>query len=68
MNNTLTYITISAKLDATGHCWLSALSTYTFSLKYRSGLKNVDADALSRRSHSSHPSDDEWLEILAPGV
>lgn len=67
-NNPLTYITKSAKLDATGHRWLSALSTYTFSLKYRPGRKNVDADALSRRPHSSHPSDDEWLEIPAPGV
>lgn len=34
-NNPLTYITTKAKLDATGHRWLSALSMYTFSLKYR---------------------------------
>lgn len=34
-NNPLTYVLTSAKLDATGHRWLSALSTYNFSLKYR---------------------------------
>lgn len=33
-NNPLTYILTSAKLDATGHRWLAALSTYQFSLKY----------------------------------
>lgn len=67
-NNPLTYILTSAKLDATGHRWLSALSTYTFSLKYRPGKKNVDADSLSRRPHFSVAPDDEWEEISAPGV
>lgn len=36
-NNPLTFVLTSAKLDATGHCWLAALSTYNFSLKYRPG-------------------------------
>ncbi|XP_060799313.1 retrovirus-related Pol polyprotein from transposon opus isoform X1 [Neoarius graeffei] len=67
-NNPLTYITKSATLDATGHRWLSALSTYDFSLKYRPGRKNMDADALSRRPHVSLSLDDEWQEIPAPGV
>uniref|UniRef100_A0A3B3RIE0 Gypsy retrotransposon integrase-like protein 1 n=1 Tax=Paramormyrops kingsleyae TaxID=1676925 RepID=A0A3B3RIE0_9TELE len=67
-NNPLTYITTSAKLDATGHRWLSALSTYNFSLKYRPGRKNIDADSLSRRPHSSLSLDGEWQEISAPGV
>ncbi|KAG1937128.1 interleukin-1 receptor accessory protein-like 1-A, partial [Pimephales promelas] len=67
-NNPLTYILKSAKLDATGHRWLSALTTYNFSLKYRPGQKNFDADALSRRPHT-HPSvDDEWQEIPSAGV
>ena len=43
-NNPLT----TAKLDATGHHWLAALSDYNFSLVYRAGWKNNDADALSR--------------------
>ncbi|MGH0155154.1 UNVERIFIED_CONTAM: hypothetical protein FKN15_028521 [Acipenser sinensis] len=67
-NNPLTYILTSAKLDATGHRWLAALSNYNFSLKYRPGRTNIDADALSRRSHSRPTPDDEWQEISAPGV
>ncbi|KAI4897593.1 hypothetical protein NFI96_009071, partial [Prochilodus magdalenae] len=67
-NNPLTYIMTSAKLDATGHRWLSALSTYDFSLKYRPGRKNIDADSLSRRPHASLSLDDDWQEISAPGV
>ena len=47
-NNPLTYVLTTAKLDATGHRWLAALSSYDFSLIYRSGRKNLDADALSR--------------------
>lgn len=47
-NNPLTYILTKAKLDATGHRWLSALSTYNFDIKYRPGKRNADADAMSR--------------------
>lgn len=50
-SNPLTYILTSAKLDATSHRWLSALSTYSFKLQYRAEKQNVDADALSRRPH-----------------
>ncbi|XP_054862316.1 uncharacterized protein LOC129347852 [Amphiprion ocellaris] len=47
-NNPLTYILTTAKLNATGHRWLSALSTYNFTLQYRPGRSNIDADSLSR--------------------
>ena len=47
-NNPLTYLLMSAKLDATGHRWVAALSSYNFSLVYRSGKQNNDADGLSR--------------------
>ena len=47
-NNPLTYVLTSAKLDATGHRWLAALSTYNFSIKYIPGKANTDADGLSR--------------------
>lgn len=67
-NNPLTYILTSAKLDATGHRWLAALSTYQFSLKYRRGLKNIDADFLSRRPHSSSGAEENWEEVSASGV
>ncbi|KAK3755142.1 hypothetical protein QZH41_020562, partial [Actinostola sp. cb2023] len=50
-NNPLTYVTTTAKLDATGHRWLAALATYNFDIVYRSGRKNIDADALSRRPY-----------------
>ncbi|KAK7881963.1 hypothetical protein WMY93_028137 [Mugilogobius chulae] len=56
-NNPLTYILTSAKLDAASHRWLAALSTYTFTLQYRAGKQNCDADALSRRPHNSSFSD-----------
>ena len=47
-NNPLTYVLTSANLDATGHRWLAALGTYEFDIKYRPGINNQDADALSR--------------------
>ena len=47
-NNPLTYILTTAKLDATGHRWVAALSNYTFSISYKPGRNNADADALSR--------------------
>ena len=48
-NNPLTYVLTSAKLDATGHRWLCSLGTYNFSLKYKTGKTNGDADGLSCR-------------------
>ena len=47
-NNPLTYVLTSARLDATGHRWLAALSAYDFDIKYRPGVSNADADGLSR--------------------
>lgn len=56
-SNPLTYVLTSAKLDAAGHRWLAALSTYSFKMQYRAGKQNFDADALSRRSHEDAPKD-----------
>ena len=47
-NNPLTHILTSPKLDATGQRWAAALGTYNFEIRYRPGVKNGDADALSR--------------------
>ena len=47
-NNPLTYVLTSTKLDATGQRWIAALANYNFSLHYRLGKTNVEADALSR--------------------
>ena len=52
-NNPLTYVFTTAKLDATGHRWLAELSNYNFSLTYRSGKKNIDADGLSRLNENT---------------
>ena len=50
-NNQLTYVSSSAKLDATGHRWLAALGNYNFKAVYKPGRQNSDADGLSRRPH-----------------
>ena len=47
-NNPLTYVLSSAKLDATGQRWISSLAQFDFTISYRSGLKNADADSMSR--------------------
>ncbi|KAK7886001.1 hypothetical protein WMY93_025622 [Mugilogobius chulae] len=66
-NNPLTYVLSSAKLDATSHRWLAALSTYSFKMQYRAGRHNYDADALSRRCHAEVSDDvhsrQEWDSI-----
>ena len=51
-NNPLTHVLTSAKLDATGQRWASALGQFTFDLIYRPGIKNSDADGMSRYPHS----------------
>lgn len=56
-NNPLTYMLTSAKLDAAGHRWLAALSSFDFSIEYRAGKRNQDADGLSRRPHTQNEHD-----------
>ena len=46
--NPLTYVLTSAKLDACGQRWVAKLANYNFSIKYRCGVSNTEADALSR--------------------
>lgn len=65
-NNPLTYILTTAKLNATGHRWLAALSTYNFTLQYRPGNSNIDADSLSRNPLTD--SDTEWQNISPESV
>ena len=47
-NPPLTYALTTARLDATGHSWVAALPNYKFSILYKPGKANRDADALSR--------------------
>ena len=41
---------LTAKLDACGQRWVAKLANYNFTIQYRSGQSNVEADALSRIS------------------
>jgi hypothetical protein len=64
-NNPVTYVLTTAKLDATGHRWLTALSTFNFDIKYRPGKNNADADALS---HLPAVHDSEGCTITSESV
>ncbi len=64
-NNPLSYVLTTAKLDATGSRWLSELSQYQFSIRYRPGKKNVDADTLSRLPEKHSSDDDIRLEEIS---
>ena len=46
-NNPLTYVLSTAKLNATGHCWVSKLADFNFNICYRPDKENGDADYLS---------------------
>ena len=46
-NNQLTYIFLSANLDAEGQRWVAHLASYNFSLEYQKGKDNTVADFLS---------------------
>ena len=48
-NNPLVYVMTTAKLNATGLRWVANLSNYQFSIHYKPGKQNSDADGLSRR-------------------
>ena len=48
-NNPLTYVLTSAKLNATGLRWVADLAEFDFTINYRPGKENVDADCLSRK-------------------
>ncbi len=47
-NNPLTYVLTTTKLNATGHRLVASLADFNFTLKYRPGHANTDADFLSR--------------------
>ena len=64
-NNPLTYVLTSTKLDASGQRWIAALANYNFSLHYRSGKTNVEADALSRIPNTEGEMSIDWDVIRA---
>ena len=62
-SNPLTYVLTSAKLDACGQRWVAKLANYNFTIKYKCGLGNVEADALSRISWPDVLTDNEDLDV-----
>ena len=67
-NNPLTYVLSSTRLNATGLRWIGELADFNFTIHYRPGKNNIDADVLSRM-----PSDDlahrkTYTEIVPPDV
>ena len=55
-NNPLTNVLSTAKLDGCSHRWVARLANYSFNIHYRSGITNVNADALSHI---------QWPDILS---
>ena len=52
-NNPLTYVLTTAKLNATGHRWVSELADFSFTIKYRPGHATL-----------MHSQDCQWILIL----
>ena len=61
---TTTLSLMSAKLDAWGQRWVSAIVLMNFRIPYKPGKSNIDADALSRVPWSENLSDEEVQATL----
>ena len=67
-NDPLTYIMTTAKLNATGIRWVGELAEYNFSIHYRPGKNNGDADGLSRMPLKMDELITEFTEHLYQNV
>lgn len=65
-NNLLTYVLSTAKLNTVGHRWVGELADFHFTIKYRPGKANVDADTLSRFPVQLQNHVLEYTETLPP--
>ena len=71
LNNPLTYVFKTAKLDATAQRWVAQLEPYDMRVEYRPGTNNVVADALSRKyddeefDNTQHIQ--QWARTLCEG-
>ena len=70
VNNPLTYIFLSANLDAAGQWWVARLTSYNFSLEYQKGKDNTVANFLSQMNERLPEEEvQEYLnQIPYPGV
>ena len=65
-NNPLAHLN-TAKLGALEQRWASRLANYDFSIKYRSGKSNINADVLSRMAPGEDPPvEDKWEDVEMP--
>ena len=65
-NNPLSYLQTSKKLGAIESRWAADLALFDFTIKYRSGKANGNADALSRKTeHSENPKHFRLDELYA---
>lgn len=67
-NNPLTYVLSTAKLNAVGHRWVGELADFHFTIKYRPGKANTDADTLSRYPVKLPDHIRDYTEIMPPDV
>ncbi|KAL9977038.1 hypothetical protein ACROYT_G014400 [Oculina patagonica] len=63
-NNTLTYVLSFAKLNATGLRWVGELADFNFTIHYRPGKVNIDADTLSRMPLDDTAHLERYTEIV----
>ena len=63
-NNPLTYVLSSAKLNATSLRWVGELADFNFTIHYRPGKANIDADTLSRMPLDGTAHMETYTEIL----
>ena len=66
VNNALTYVLTKAKLNTSGHRWVSDLADFLFTVKYIPGHSNKDSDALSRMPVDIASYDKLCIESLLP--
>lgn len=56
-NNPLKYLQTTAKLGALEQRWAAQLALFDFTINYRSGRSNANANALSRQPHGPVPDE-----------
>ena len=68
----MTYILSTSKLNATSQRWVNELADYNFTIKYRPGVVNRDADSLSRScldnlftAYTEHAQPDDFNAIVS---
>ena len=67
-NNLLTYAMKSARLDATTSRWVAALASFDFTIHYKVGIKNKDADMMLRKPYSEGGLSDSYTDQVADMV